>query len=88
MIYFLKTFLTILKPIFSQVKMENVLGLAQLHNAYGVLKLKHFFNYKMWRDGWKTIVSNGDFDKINNRAFKLPRLANFYLHQMLTKFDF
>ena len=48
------------------------------------LERKVFFDYIMFHDGWETIVTNGDLDNINNRVFKLPRLANFDLHKNLT----
>ncbi len=52
--------------------------------AIWCLETKAFFDYKMLHDGWKTIVTKGDLDNINNRVFKLPRLANFDLHKKLT----
>ncbi len=52
--------------------------------AIWCLEIKAFFYYKMLHDGCKTIVTNGVLDNINNRIFKLPRLANFDLHKHLT----
>ena len=45
-----------------------------------------FFDYKMLHYGWKAITTNGTgvLDNINNRVFKLPRLANFNSHKNLT----
>ena len=52
--------------------------------AIWCLEIKAIFDYKMLHDGWKTIVTNGDLDNINNCVFKLPRLANFDLHKNFT----
>ncbi len=52
--------------------------------AIWCLAIKAFFDYKMLHDGCKTIVTNGILGNINNRVFKLPRLANFDLHRNLT----
>ncbi len=52
--------------------------------AIWCLEIKAFFDYKMLHDGCKTIVTNGVLDNINNRVFKLPRMANFDLHRNLT----
>ncbi len=52
--------------------------------AIWCLEIKAFFDYKMLHGGRETIVTNGVLDNINNRVFKLPRLANFNLHRNLT----
>ncbi len=69
------------EPFFSQIG-----GTRNTSCAIWCLEIKAFFDYKMLHDGWKTIVTtcNGDLDNINNRVFKLPRLANFDLHKNVT----
>ncbi len=43
------------------------------------LEINHVLTTKMLHDGWKTILTNGVLDNINNPAFKLPSLAHFQL---------
>ena len=45
--------------------------------------MKAIFLYKMSYAGWKTIVSIGALDNINDPALKLARLANFGVHPIL-----
>ncbi len=71
---------------FESVECNYATGIGGTRNtscAIWCLEIKTFFDYKMLHDGWKTIVIKGDLDNINNRVFKLPRLAHYDLHKKI-----